>query len=611
MRATSMLATGGALQAQDVLELASAGVEGFAGDGVVDAFDAYLANALDAMLNGRAASASDAMPKGLNGTIAFLQQVQAQLSQALANARSQAQAAPESANGSFFKRLAGGTQITRLDWEAAALRVQGWLGKVKRATASLEAAQAAFEGESADNSAANGQPARGVLAELEAQQARAEQRRKQMDQVAVRRYVWTRAQRADADPNDAVNQIEIVDDLMRQADERLAETLQRFHWRMRPDGAMALELSTVGDKPIALKMDDARTTLTQTFVNEVNRLAEHVVMGVGRDLALHDVLATQLPRTSDPAGALVEQVWRSAQPHLAPSRDVNGDLDGRRLAAAGVPLGIQQHAELSEVANVVRSIGTQANRINLRYEPSATSFITATDRTALTVVREYTLMPLFNLPEMQRAWAVYARNAGTEVEPTTEGAALATVFAAERTALEYECRLESEDPMVVNDDYHALHPLVVLALARTDRAEPYACAFAAGWITQKGGAAQLTLPDGRTFRFDLSGRATATAGLDWRIAGLLRFAEGNSADEPAAEAMRAVLNDARTAPRQAWQAFLRSYRSGGGPRPFANEPQAVRDLGEVAALAAYGRLVPAENREERWNRMVMRRARRS
>jgi hypothetical protein len=37
----------------------------------------------------------------------------------------------------------------------------------------------------------------------------------------------------------------------------------------------------------------------------------------------------------------------------------------------------------------------------------------------------------------------------------------------------------------------------------------------------------------------------------------------------------------------------------------------VRDLGEVAALAAYGRLVPAENREERWNRMVMRRARRS
>jgi hypothetical protein len=266
---------------------------------------------------------------------------------------------------------------------------------------------------------------------------------------------------------------------------------------------------------------------------------------------------------------------------------------------------------LSEVANVVRSIGTQANRINLRYEPSATSFITATDRTALTVVREYTLMPLFNLPEMQRAWAVYARNAGTEVEPTTEGAALATVFAAERTALEYECRLESEDPMVVNDDYHALHPLVVLALARTDRAEPYACAFAAGWITQKGGAAQLTLPDGRTFRFDLSGRATATAGLDWRIAGLLRFAEGNSADEPAAEALRAVLNDARTAPRQAWQAFLRSYRSGGGPRPFANEPQAVRDLGEVAALAAYGRLVPAENREERWNRMVMRRARRS
>jgi hypothetical protein len=586
-------------------------MDGIAGDGVVDAFDVYLANALDVLLNGRAGSVSDAMPKGLNGAIAFLQQVQAQLAQALANARSQAQAAPESANRSFFKRLAGGTQITRLDWEAAALRMQGWQGKVKRSTASLEAARVAFEGESADNSTTNGQPARGVLEELEALQARAEGRRKQMEQVAVRRYVWTRARRVDADPNDASNQIEIVDDLVRQADERLAETLQRFHWRMRPDGTMGLELSTVGDKPVTLKLDDTHATLTQTIVDEVNRLAGHVVTSVGRDLALHDALATQLPRTSDPASMLVEQAWRSAQPHLAASRDVNGDLDGRRLAAAGVPLGIQQHAELGEVANAVRSIGTQGNRINLRYEPCATSFITATDRTAFTIVREYTLMPLFNLPEMQRAWAVYQRNAGTEVEPTTEGAALATAFAAERTALEFERRLESEDPIVVNDDFHALHPLVVLAMARMDRTEPYACAFAAGWITQKGGAAQLALPDGRTFRFDLSGRATVTAGLDWRIAGLLRFAEGDRANEPAAEALRAALNDARTAPRQAWQAFLRSYRGGSGSRPFANEPQAVRDLGEVAALAAYGRLVPAENRQERWNRMVMRQARRA
>jgi uncharacterized protein YegL len=598
MKAAGTLATGGALQTADVQELAAVSVDGESGD----PFAGYLAHALETILNARATG--EAMPAGVQGARAFLQQVQTRLATALQSARMQAAAAPAGANGSFFKRVLGGAQVSQLDWEAASLRVQGWLNRVGRATASLDQAQAVFDGDERD-----GRDSRGVLAELEARQALAESRRKQMDQVAARRYVWTRAKRADADPSDATNQIEIVDDLLQQADAQLEESLNRFGWRAQPDGALGLEIVR-GDKPITLKASDAPATWAEKFVGEASRLAEHVVTDAAKSLALHDALLTQMPKASDRASALVEQAWRWAQPHLAASRDVNGDLDGRRLAAAGVPLGVQQHAELSEVANTVRSIGTQQNRINLRYEPCATSFITATDRTAFTLVREYTLMPLFALPEMQAAWRVYARNAGTEVEPTTEGAALATVFSAEQTAMAFERRLESEDPLVVNEDFRALHPLVVLALARPGRAELYACAFAAGWIAQQGGAARLTLPDGRAFTFDLRGRATATAGLDWRIAGLLRFAAGEADDEPAAEALRAALADARNAPRQAWQAFLRSFRATGGQRPFAHEPQAVRDLAAVAALAAYARLVPAEDREARWNRMVMRRARR-
>ena len=60
----------------------------------------------------------------------------------------------------------------------------------------------------------------------------------------------------------------------------------------------------------------------------------------------------------------------------------------------------------------------------------------------------------------------------------------ANVFVTERAALEFERRLESADPTIVNVDFHTLHPLVVLALGRYDRAELYACAFAAGWVTQ-------------------------------------------------------------------------------------------------------------------------------
>jgi hypothetical protein len=596
MRAVGALATGGALETQDALDLAGADSN--------DAFERYLANALDRMLNG----ATEQRASGLSTAIAFLSSVQSLLATALTNARLQAQAAPESAGGSVLQRIARTPQATRFDWDAAVARMQSWLGMVNRASASLEAARAALLSGAASGGR-DGQSSRSVLAELEARQARAEQRRKQMDQVAVRRYVWTRAVSADADPSDPTNQTEIADDMLRQADAKLDESLRRFRWRIAPGGSVQLELITRGDRPLAFKLDDPGSA--QTLADEVSSLAEHIVASTAKRLALHDALATQLPKTSDPATALVEQAWRSAQPHLAYSRNVNGDLDGRRLAAAGVPVGIQQQADLGEVANVVRSIGTASNRINLRYEPCPTAFISATDRTAFTVVREYTLMPLFSLPEMQRTWDVYRRNAGTELESSTEGAALATVFAAERTALDFEQRLESTDPTVVNADFHALHPLVVLALARYDRAEPYACAFAAGWVRQQAEVAQLVLPDGQTFRLDLRGRATVTAGLDWRIAGLLRFAEGDSADEPAAEALRAALADAKTAPRQAWQNYLRGFRNQGGTLPFDGESEAVRDLAEVAALAAYRRLVPVEDREARWNRMVMRRSRRS
>lgn len=603
MRAVGALATGGALQTQDVLDLAS----GLGDDG--GAFERYLASTLDHQLNTRR--------RGLGAAIAFLSSVQSLLATALANAQLQAQAAPASAGGSLLQRLTSTQRATQMDWENVVARMQLWPAVVKRAAASLEAAQAALVGRVANSEPRNGHTTsiRSALAELEARQARAEARRKQMDQVAVRRYVWARAKSTDGDPSDATNQIEITDDLLRQADEKLDEHLKRFRWRVGPGGAMQLELLMRGEKPVAFALDE--TLSAQGIAEEVSRLAEHAVTNAAKHLALHDALATQmshgdvLPKSGDPAVGLVEQAWRWAQPHLAYARNVNGDLDGRRLAAAGVPLGIQQHANLGDLVNVVRSIGTATNRINLRYEPCPTSLVSATDRTAFTLVREYTLMPLFNLPEMQRAWDVYRRNAGMEVEPSTEGAALATVFAAERAALEFERRLESTDPTVVNADFHALHPLVVLTLARFDRAESYACAFAASWVTQKAEVAQLALPDGQTFRLDLRRRATVTAGLDWRIAGLLRFAEGDPADEPAAEALRAALADAKTAPRQAWQNYLRSFRNASGSRPFEGESQAVRDLAEVAALAAYRRLIPVEDREARWNRMVVRRSRRA
>jgi len=252
------------------------------------------------------------------------------------------------------------------------------------------------------------------------------------------------------------------------------------------------------------------------------------------------------------------------------------------------------------------------------------------------LVREYNLMPMDNLPEFLEAWQVYTRNAGSERDPLVEPAFLATVFAAERCALEYERRLKS--PSVVNQDFRILHPLIILALAYTNLTELYALAFAAGWVEDRAGIPWLSIPGQGDCELKLQERFGVSGRLDPRVAGLLSVALGKPEDTVGK--LQAALSDPSLATQKAWRNFIDQYRprsvapkkrlckqghemrpgakfcgkcgsppaeesmlqSPAGPwqPPFKDAPQAVQDLAAVSALVAYRRLAPID-----WDNLIM------
>ncbi len=642
MRTVGYLAAGGDVLARDVFEFA--GREG-------RPFSSYLSQALGLILNGsRASSATlDRRAPRLGYAMAFLQAVQSRLLSAQQRASALQHAAPAATTQrSWWRKLwteLGGGKATQAEWQPVVDRIRSWSEITGRALGSLRGTCDLLTGGEAQGT----KPAsRGLEAELQVRQAKAEQRRRQMDQVAVRRYVWACPRDADKDPADPANQQDLAAAWYDQAEKSLPEYLSRFFWSVLPDGTVQLEVVTFdeGQKRIALDASDPGSV--QKLADEVLRLATYATRDWAQKVTLRDVLPTQMPRGEDPATQLIESLWAIARPHLDPARDRNGQLDGALVAAAGLPAQVQEDKQLAALGQVLRALGTTSSRVNSALEPCSTSVLATTDRTAMSLVREQYLMPLARLPEFQRAWQTYSLNAGSQIaDSRVESTLFSTVFAAERRALEYERRLEAT--AVLNQDFRTLQPLIVLALARPELAEMYALAFAAGWIEVRAGIPWLKLPrPGGSDEFELAapGRNAADSGLDPRIAGLLRLAAGQPEDAGTVNRLRAALTTPDEATTNTWRRFVGSYRPGmpepqvrycSGPErhemrpgakfcgkcgarpaeesrapagswriPYEGQPQAVQDLAAMAALAAYHRLAPNE-----WESLVMRRARRA
>jgi len=638
MSVAGYLATGGEILARDVLE--------FAGDDGRP-FSEYLQHALGLILNGSETSRDPLERRAprLGYALAFAQAVQSHLLNALQRARAYQSSAPADDGGrSWWKQLwvrLGGGKASQKDWQAAADMIQSWAAITGRALESIQPVRNLLIGVEAHGD----QPAiRGLYDELVLRQARAEQRRKQMDQVAVRRYLWSRPADPDKDPADPQNQQDLADEWYQQAEQQLPSYLNRFYWSIEPDGHVQLAVITFTEAQKAIALDGSKPASVQRLADEIMGMAFHVTQDWARNTTLRNVLATQLSsKYIDPARILVERVWPIATPHLLHAPDVNGALDGKHIATAGLPDAVQKDAYLAAISQVLAELGTTRSRVNTFLDPCSTNIVTATDRTAMTLVREHNLMPMANLPEFQDAWQTYSRNAGRQTDALVESARLAAVFAAERQALEYERRLESTQ--VVNQDFRLLHPLIVLALARPDLTELYALAFAAGWVETRTGTPWLRLPvQGGEYELALRGRAAATGGFDPRVSGLLRMTSGSSDDEGMISKLRVALSNPDEATKAAWRSFIGRYRytqmeavkyvcelghemkpgakfcgkCGRGPAasvvqqpprgpwrpPFEGEQQDVQDLGAMAALAAYRRLAPDD-----WDDLIMPRPR--
>lgn len=637
MRTVGYLATGGDVMARDVLELAG-------DDG--EPFEQYLARAMGLILNGDQGAGANLERRAprLGYGVAFAQAVRKYMEDAHREAQMRQAGAPTDSGRPWWKEVwikLGGGKATQEEWQAVTDKIRTWLGKVDAASKSLKGVRGLLVGteEQQDQS-----PIRGLYSELKIRQTKAEDRRKQMDQVAVRRYLWSRPANPDMNPADPQNQQDLADEWYNQAEKRLGEFLGRFYWYIGRDGGVRLGLITFGEtqKSVALDYKDARSV--QELADELLHLAVYVTQDWARIIQLRDVLRTQFSsREEDPAIRMIERVWPVAIPHLNPARDVNAGLDGTHMAAAGLPPNVQEDPSLGSLAKALAELGTPAGRLNNYLEPCKTSIIATTDRTAMTLAREHNLMPIQNLPEFQDALKAYIHNAGTETDKLVESAPLATVFAAEHRALEFERRLESNK--VVNQDFRILHPLVVLALARGDLAELYALAFAAGWVKVQSGVARLTIPGQDEVELSLPDQATATGGLDPRVAGLLRVASGREEDVPWIKRLRETVFNPAKAPKKEWGEFIDSYwprvaqlkkrecvnghemREGakfcrlcGGPPkseilerafekawqpPFNTESQPIQDLAAIAALAAYRQIAPDD-----WDGLVMSRSRR-
>lgn len=635
IRLVEALAGGGKIMARDAVKLA----EG------ADVYQAYLYRALSLLLHGK--PGEGLVPHGprLGYATAFAARVYQALQAAQRQAESELSTASElDETRSWWQRLIiwlGFGKASRQEWQEIVTKLTHWSQFTEQSHNSMLNVQSLLGDQV--NQQQTGQMGLGVV--LGIRQAEAEQRRKQMDQVGVRRYLWERPAEDDSDKT-----VDLVTEWYDAADRELAGNLRRLHWFMAPDGHMTLGLVLYENKTARLSADKTGQSSVEQFANALQDMAGHITQEWSRKVSLADVLLTQLDeRLSEPARAFVKGSWIWATPYLKP-----GDSRTNQ-AAAGIPKNVIEHSN-ELLQQLPMEFEQLVNRLEADLDPSATRIVQVTDRTAITLIREHALMPLDTLPEVQELLKTYQRNAGKQITPGVDSPLLTTVFAAERLAMEYERRLEY--PEMLNQDFRVLHPLVVLGLSRPEQAELYALAFAAGWVSRRLEEALLEIPGVEPVRLSLPSRVEASGGLDPYVAGYLRLTMGLPEDESLVDEMRQVFENPSPALQQSWQVYLDKFQpdtlvaqrtcpkgnlippgnffceEGTARRrpgdkfcricalpadssqpvetnvpaesanPFAGEPQAVQDLAAMAALVTYRKLAP-----EDWPKLVMIRSR--
>lgn len=624
--------------ARDVIELGQ--------NSVPQELESYLGQALALILNGTQEGSPHLARRAprLGYALRFLEACVQSLTRALQTAESQLAAAPQIESRSLWQqwlvRLGFGS-ASQSEWAAVVSLLQHWLLLAQQGVTSLNGVRNLLVGKKGKPGEA-GVP--GLYGELQARRTQVEQRRAQMDQVAVRRYLWSRVRDPEGNPADPANQIDLAQEWYAAIAPQLLHYLHRFHWYMDRQGHVYLRVVGLeGAHMIAL--DEGNPDSILQVADEITRLATHATHPLAEKITLGDGLQTQFSsQIREPILEVASLLWERATPHLkAPHTEGATRLDGVSLAAAGIPSEDRENSSLPALKNTLAGLD---RRLRQDRDPLPVSIIETTDQMALTIVREHHLLPLFNLEEIKAAFSVYARNAGTQQVGNVEAPLQTVVFAAEHRALEYEQRLEATQ--LLNQDFRFFHPWIVWSLGHPTAAELYGLAFAAGWIEvdQARQRASLQLPGEAPLELGLPAVLTAEGNLEPLLAGLVRLAAGLPEDAALLQRLEEQMRQPDNNLQTAWRAYLgrfqprstaymapeRRCRNGhvvpegrrrcnecGEPAleaigvtaaapwrpPFAEAAAAVQDLAALAALAVYRRLEP-----EQWDRLVMPQARR-
>ncbi len=444
-----------------------------------------------------------------------------------------------------------------------ALLAKEWRSVVARSLNSLRGQRDLLAGREArgEQSAVEG-----VYHALRLRAKLAQRCREQMDRVAVRRYLWTRAKDPSKLISDPGNAVDLVTEWYETyADPHILEHLDRLYWEVTPGGDVRLSLVTFGDQTMTLTRDNV-----PAFTKELMGLADHVVRDVWKNTSLVNLMRDHgLVGNRDRIEPTLSAIWPIASPHLEADQ-------GERNAAAGITAATRRGAP-----ELVTAFDDPRQVLRSALAPTECQVLEQTDKYALTLVRTLDLAPLSRVDELQRARQAYLGALGrksAEMDPAEQTA----VFAAEHNALTYELRL----PEIKVQPRH-FDPYLVLALEQIDRAKDYALAWAKGWIAMRNNVVTLTLPGGK-----LQPPYPAVAySLPPLVVGLLKFCQ--PADVEQAAALKQALNNLASAEDlQAWRDYFAEWSDAmGTPARFANESQAVQDLAAFAALCVYDRLL--------------------
>jgi hypothetical protein len=419
-----------------------------------EAFRRYLLSVVAYMLNGRAESSIiEARTGKLGYALAFLNDLRDTLNAGAGQVQflSAGFIGPEKANIQTFHRMA--TALVSV---------------VDEVKANLEAHALALTGRR------ESEP--GVYYHLLQRQWELRERRKEMDRVLVRRYLWTRrAERG----GQMVDEDLVVSYYRDYLSSHLERSLDQFHWRIvEKGGCPSLQLYFMLEHDVPLE-GNAPERFAQALQELGGRLLKDLWDQKGQLLA--DVMTSHLSLTNLPLTA--QELCERSVP-----------LAGHDPRQASVPpagaVDITPHLYQAKAflylnRNVLRQ-SEMRKAVEDRMEGVPVEILPATDPFTCSLLQFREVVPLSAFDFYHRSEVTYRTNYGI-AERGRRAHELGWrepphVFAAERNALMIEQRLPE-----IEEVPWPFHPLFIPALENLDRARLFALALLNGYIRREGG----------------------------------------------------------------------------------------------------------------------------